>query len=92
MVEYFFFQAEDDIRGAQESRGLGDVYKRQPLRTPDSCQQRTDLHHRPGQTLLRTTHLRRLPTARSQPTEHHRTPRPAIRGCSRSPKFPSVAR
>ena len=25
----FFFQAEDGIRGAQESRGLGDVYKRQ---------------------------------------------------------------
>ena len=23
------FQAEDGIRGAQESRGLGDVYKRQ---------------------------------------------------------------
>ena len=27
---YFFFQAEDGIRDAQESRGLGDVYKRQP--------------------------------------------------------------
>ena len=25
----FFFQAEDSIRDAQESRGLGDVYKRQ---------------------------------------------------------------
>src|SRR5665254_19508 len=25
-----FFQAEDGIRDAQESRGLGDVYKRQP--------------------------------------------------------------
>ena len=25
----FFFQAEDGIRDAQESRGLGDVYKRQ---------------------------------------------------------------
>ena len=24
----FFFQAEDGIRDAQESRGLGDVYKR----------------------------------------------------------------
>ena len=24
-----YFQAEDGIRGAQESRGLGDVYKRQ---------------------------------------------------------------
>ena len=25
----FLFQAEDGIRDAQESRGLGDVYKRQ---------------------------------------------------------------
>ena len=29
MVCIFFFQAEDGIRDAQESRGLGDVYKRQ---------------------------------------------------------------
>ena len=28
---FFFFQAEDGIREAQESRGLGDVYKRQVL-------------------------------------------------------------
>ena len=27
----FFFQAEDGIRVAQESRGLGDVYKRQAV-------------------------------------------------------------
>ena len=27
----FFFQAEDGIRDAQESRGLGDVYKRQAM-------------------------------------------------------------
>ena len=27
--DVFFFQAEDGIRDAQESRGLGDVYKRQ---------------------------------------------------------------
>ena len=26
---FLFFQAEDGIRDAQESRGLGDVYKRQ---------------------------------------------------------------
>ena len=26
---HFFFQTEDGIRVAQESRGLGDVYKRQ---------------------------------------------------------------
>ena len=29
LVYCFFFQAEDGIRDAQESRGLGDVYKRQ---------------------------------------------------------------
>ena len=29
----FFFQAEDGIRDAQESRGLGDVYKRQTSST-----------------------------------------------------------
>ena len=29
VVLCFFFQAEDGIRDAQESRGLGDVYKRQ---------------------------------------------------------------
>ncbi len=29
MYHFFFFQAEDGIRDAQESRGLGDVYKRQ---------------------------------------------------------------
>ena len=28
----FFFQAEDGIRDAQESRGLGDVYKRQIIK------------------------------------------------------------
>src|SRR5678815_721149 len=31
-VFFFFFQAEDGIRDAQESRGLGDVYKRQAWR------------------------------------------------------------
>ena len=30
-LKHFFFQAEDGIRDAQESRGLGDVYKRQVL-------------------------------------------------------------
>ncbi len=29
----FFFQAEDGIRDVERSRGLGDVYKRQPLTT-----------------------------------------------------------
>ena len=29
-VRFFFFQAEDGIRDLVRSRGLGDVYKRQP--------------------------------------------------------------
>ena len=31
LVLIFFFQAEDGIRDLVRSRGLGDVYKRQPL-------------------------------------------------------------
>ena len=30
-VLFFVFQAEDGIRASQESRGLGDVYKRQAV-------------------------------------------------------------
>ena len=32
LCSFVFFQAEDGIRVAQESRGLGDVYKRQALK------------------------------------------------------------
>ena len=32
LVRCFFFQAEDGIRDLVRSRGLGDVYKRQPYR------------------------------------------------------------
>eukprot|EP00658_Telonema_sp_P-2_P063815 TRINITY_DN52614_c0_g1_i1.p1 TRINITY_DN52614_c0_g1~~TRINITY_DN52614_c0_g1_i1.p1 ORF type:complete len:115 (-),score=43.70 TRINITY_DN52614_c0_g1_i1:3-347(-) len=39
-IIFFFFQAEDGIRDAQESRGLGDVYKRQHK----SCRQREGEH------------------------------------------------
>ena len=35
---FFFFQAEDGIRDAQESRGLGDVYKRQAVDFVQDCQ------------------------------------------------------
>ena len=35
MGVFFFFQAEDGIRDAQESRGLGDVYKRQDKSTTE---------------------------------------------------------
>ena len=37
---FFFFQAEDGIRDLVRSRGLGDVYKRQPSsQSTDSCEQ-----------------------------------------------------
>ena len=36
---FFFFQAEAGIRDAQESRGLGDVYKRQVERTRNLIRQ-----------------------------------------------------
>ena len=31
VIVFFFFQAEDGIRDLVRSRGLGDVYKRQPV-------------------------------------------------------------
>ena len=34
--DFFFVQAEDGIRDLVRSRGLGDVYKRQGLVSPDS--------------------------------------------------------
>ena len=41
---FFFFQAEDGIRDAQESRGLGDVYKRQaPVAMAAAVPQAVDL-------------------------------------------------
>ena len=33
---FLFFQAEDGIRDLVRSRGLGDVYKRQPLNQPEN--------------------------------------------------------
>ncbi|CZR92754.1 hypothetical protein CDFC105_32562 [Clostridioides difficile] len=43
MGEVFFFQAEDGIRDAQESRGLGDVYKRQVIYCEDNKKAIEDL-------------------------------------------------
>jgi len=37
-----FFQEEDGIRDAQESRGLGDVYKRQASRFRPLVERKTD--------------------------------------------------
>ena len=36
-----FFQAEDGIRDAERSRGLGDVYKRQEYKTANFVDQHT---------------------------------------------------
>ena len=36
-AKIFFFQAEDGIRDAQESRGLGDVYKRQAMKASETA-------------------------------------------------------
>ena len=41
---FFFFQAEDGIRDAQESRGLGDVYKRQFMK--NAYQEAVTKHYR----------------------------------------------
>ena len=46
---FFFFQAEDGIRDFCLSRGLGDVYKRQPLHALDEPQQCQQLIHRAHQ-------------------------------------------
>ena len=37
--DFFFFQAEDGIRDRSPSRGLGDVYKRQPPYRPSKEKQ-----------------------------------------------------
>ena len=42
---FFFFQAEDGIRDAQESRGLGDVYKRQGYDVVDGPEVETEWHN-----------------------------------------------
>src|SRR5678815_510269 len=76
---FFFFQAEDGIRDAQESRGLGDVYKRQlqgrgdVLRHPGGARA---AHHDQGRPDLRP----RRPPARQGHLQAHRgrdaVPRP----------------
>eukprot|EP00658_Telonema_sp_P-2_P003468 TRINITY_DN11291_c0_g1_i11.p1 TRINITY_DN11291_c0_g1~~TRINITY_DN11291_c0_g1_i11.p1 ORF type:complete len:366 (-),score=40.37 TRINITY_DN11291_c0_g1_i11:177-1274(-) len=51
---FFFFQAEDGIRDAQESRGLGDVYKRQDLKG-GYC--RRNCHQTPDPRMFRVLHM-----------------------------------
>ena len=61
VLVFFFFQAEDGIRDLVRSRGLGDVYKRQPG---------DDDHRREGKRQFRQTradgghHAQRDPTGR----------------------------
>eukprot|EP00658_Telonema_sp_P-2_P079700 TRINITY_DN7775_c0_g1_i2.p1 TRINITY_DN7775_c0_g1~~TRINITY_DN7775_c0_g1_i2.p1 ORF type:complete len:114 (+),score=5.83 TRINITY_DN7775_c0_g1_i2:61-402(+) len=58
---FFFFQAEDGIRDAQESRGLGDVYKRQDLRQGRSSRSSARLAVHQGtqcQSQKASTHIR----------------------------------
>ena len=49
------YQAEDGIRDAQESRGLGDVYKRQLQINYDKTQHLSDLldHNQSGKYVTR---------------------------------------
>ena len=73
-MSLFFFQAEDGIRDLVRSRGLGDVYKRQPMGqavgqhglefTGDVGRQRVAHLHGRGQLLgpVSYTHLT-LPTS-----------------------------
>ena len=65
----FFFQAEDGIRDAQESRGLGDVYKRQTHNSSEPNTKHSQLitlteilkaEHNYKDALLYTEHSRHL--------------------------------
>ena len=66
-VSLFFFQAEDGIRDAQESRGLGDVYKRQVL-FGSSCVQTVN-----SMVAAKTAQISRIPT-RNIPFNFIQTP------------------
>eukprot|EP00658_Telonema_sp_P-2_P032047 TRINITY_DN23832_c0_g2_i8.p1 TRINITY_DN23832_c0_g2~~TRINITY_DN23832_c0_g2_i8.p1 ORF type:complete len:283 (-),score=60.31 TRINITY_DN23832_c0_g2_i8:176-1024(-) len=55
---FFFFQAEDGIRDAQESRGLGDVYKRQGV-TFDGWSYGKKIEGPFGETKGHDAHVRR---------------------------------
>ncbi len=50
-----FFQAEDGIRGAQESRGLGDVYKRRGGDEPGKAKRGRKGGSGPGELEMRAT-------------------------------------
>src|SRR5674536_205463 len=88
---FFFFQAEDGIRDAQESRGLGDVYKRTPVCCnleareqshlwPDGAQgnQENAVHH--TLQMCRQTHTQimelRLDQAREETEQEQEHPMP----------------
>ena len=54
LVVVFFFQAEDGIRDAQESRGLGDVYKRQMVETSASSPSTSPIISPRNRTMMRS--------------------------------------
>ena len=56
LLVILFFQAEDGIRDLVRSRGLGDVYKRQELRTAPSTPSFTSTFKEPGAWLGFWTH------------------------------------
>ena len=74
VCSFFFFQAEDGIRDLVRSRGLGDVYKRQPpswdapsrARPAPTASRTTSPRHgssdTPGRSPVSYTHLT-LPTS-----------------------------
>eukprot|EP00658_Telonema_sp_P-2_P056449 TRINITY_DN44894_c0_g1_i3.p1 TRINITY_DN44894_c0_g1~~TRINITY_DN44894_c0_g1_i3.p1 ORF type:complete len:268 (+),score=67.40 TRINITY_DN44894_c0_g1_i3:74-877(+) len=62
---FFFFQAEDGIRDAQESRGLGDVYKRQPTQ-----------NQQPKQPVPEPTKVDTPPVVPTPPVEPEKVPEP----------------
>ena len=53
VFDFFFFQAEDGIRDAQESRGLGDVYKRQEVGRPVVFTEPGESHKRRSRRMRR---------------------------------------
>ena len=63
---WFFFQAEDGIRGLVRSRGLGDVYKRQAVGQRRTGHPALQLLHLPWEKILHILRVR-IERLRRQP-------------------------
>ena len=59
---FFFFPAEDGIRFAQESRGLGDVYKRQACKSSSASRSATSTDGQAPSSIRACTNLFRHPS------------------------------